>query len=105
MAKWRKMTSHLQLFDGEIASIFSHLESILYSLIHEIRLQNAQVTNWLCYKVVWLRVGNRCWLIYGYKLSMLQSGIITKCPSYKLAWLQSDRLQSDRLQSDYFVTK
>ena len=42
---------------------------------------------------------------YNYKVTMLQSGIITKCPSYKLAWLQSDRLQSDRLQSDYFVTK
>ena len=42
---------------------------------------------------------------YSYKVTMLQSGIITKCPSYKLAWLQSDRLQSDRLQSDYFVTK
>ena len=42
---------------------------------------------------------------YNYKVTMLQSGIITKCPSYKLAWLQNDRLQSDRLQSDYFVTK
>ena len=41
---------------------------------------------------------------YSYKMAMLQSGSITNCPSYKVAWLQSDRLQSDRLQSDHFVT-
>ena len=77
-------------------------------------------------------MGNWFWLIYGYKPSLLQSGIVTKWPcykvvvlqtvpvflrreilhlfsfecsedtSYKVAWLQSDRLQSERLQSDYF---
>ena len=60
-----------------------------YFLYYSIRLQNDQVTNWLCYKVVWLGVGNWLWLIYGYKLSLLQSGIVTKWPCYKVVVLQS----------------